>query len=199
MSKADRHRAGRCGAGSCREQVRRSPTRSPVFMTQCAASLPLAVPVCWNWHPKRAVSRSFSRPLCVPMALCAYAKSRLPSANAYEEDRKCRLGLRCDFFSAGCARCSIISSVLCVIVSSCKIDDPQFVDNIAALPIFGGRYNQRPHESRAEASRQTRLELSPRTTTITSLDRKSTRLNSSHQIISYAVFCLKKKKKIKKK
>src|SRR5438552_6135947 len=28
-------------------------------------------------------------------------------------------------------------------------------------------------------------------------DRKSTRLNSSHQIISYAVFCLKKKKKNK--
>src|SRR5438552_14719856 len=27
-------------------------------------------------------------------------------------------------------------------------------------------------------------------------DRKSTRLNSSHQIISYAVFCLKKKKVI---
>src|SRR5258708_10043921 len=27
-------------------------------------------------------------------------------------------------------------------------------------------------------------------------DRKSTRLNSSHQIISYAVFCLKKKKHI---
>src|SRR5258708_12408121 len=27
------------------------------------------------------------------------------------------------------------------------------------------------------------------------LDRKSTRLNSSHQIISYAVFCLKKKNK----
>src|SRR5690348_18049434 len=29
------------------------------------------------------------------------------------------------------------------------------------------------------------------------LDRKSTRLNSSHPSISYAVFCLKKKKKIK--
>src|SRR5205807_7745505 len=29
------------------------------------------------------------------------------------------------------------------------------------------------------------------------LDRKSTRLNSSHLVISYAVFCLKKKKKIK--
>src|SRR5438270_9394386 len=30
------------------------------------------------------------------------------------------------------------------------------------------------------------------------LDRKSTRLNSSHSQISYAVFCLKKKKKNKK-
>src|SRR5437867_6701425 len=30
------------------------------------------------------------------------------------------------------------------------------------------------------------------------LDRKSTRLNSSHRTISYAVFCLKKKKKPKK-
>src|SRR5688572_31568522 len=30
-------------------------------------------------------------------------------------------------------------------------------------------------------------------------DRKSTRLNSSHSQISYAVFCLKKKKKNKKK
>src|SRR5438034_1901659 len=30
-------------------------------------------------------------------------------------------------------------------------------------------------------------------------DRKSTRLNSSHTVISYAVFCLKKKKKQKKK
>src|SRR5271170_8190430 len=30
-------------------------------------------------------------------------------------------------------------------------------------------------------------------------DRKSTRLNSSHEWISYAVFCLKKKKKNKKK
>ena len=29
----------------------------------------------------------------------------------------------------------------------------------------------------------------------TMIDRKSTRLNSSHTVISYAVFCLKKKKK----
>src|SRR5207248_10855704 len=31
------------------------------------------------------------------------------------------------------------------------------------------------------------------------IDRKSTRLNSSHRTISYAVFCLKKKKKTKNK
>src|SRR5438034_5953330 len=31
--------------------------------------------------------------------------------------------------------------------------------------------------------------------TVRLLDRKSTRLNSSHTVISYAVFCLKKKKK----
>src|SRR5258708_25116138 len=35
--------------------------------------------------------------------------------------------------------------------------------------------------------------LSVRMSCATATDRKSTRLNSSHQIISYAVFCLKKK------
>src|SRR2546421_4947246 len=35
----------------------------------------------------------------------------------------------------------------------------------------------------------------PCTTTDAEVDRKSTRLNSSHDQISYAVFCLKKKKK----
>src|SRR5258708_24814261 len=35
--------------------------------------------------------------------------------------------------------------------------------------------------------------LTPRQIRFTTRDRKSTRLNSSHQIISYAVFCLKKK------
>src|SRR5258708_25403950 len=37
--------------------------------------------------------------------------------------------------------------------------------------------------------------LAERPANVLFLDRKSTRLNSSHQIISYAVFCLKKKKK----
>src|SRR5574344_2465346 len=34
------------------------------------------------------------------------------------------------------------------------------------------------------------IHMSPRLSGVTQLDRKSTRLNSSHQIISYAVFCL---------
>src|SRR2546426_10623589 len=38
-----------------------------------------------------------------------------------------------------------------------------------------------------------------RGSTVRSADRKSTRLNSSHLVISYAVFCLKKKKKNKQK
>src|SRR5438128_2862998 len=36
--------------------------------------------------------------------------------------------------------------------------------------------------------------LTPRSNSAPTLDRKSTRLNSSHGSISYAVFCLKKKK-----
>src|SRR5689334_24246264 len=37
--------------------------------------------------------------------------------------------------------------------------------------------------------------LQPAAAIVAQLDRKSTRLNSSHSSISYAVFCLKKKKK----
>src|SRR2546426_6218057 len=43
-----------------------------------------------------------------------------------------------------------------------------------------------------------RPDLAPRDrslVTVSAQDRKSTRLNSSHLVISYAVFCLKKKKK----
>src|SRR5258708_10879793 len=44
------------------------------------------------------------------------------------------------------------------------------------------------------ARRTTRVDAGvPRSQTEDEGDRKSTRLNSSHQIISYAVFCLKKK------
>src|SRR5256885_2958315 len=39
------------------------------------------------------------------------------------------------------------------------------------------------------------LQEAPRSLIDQSRDRKSTRLNSSHLVISYAVFCLKKKKR----
>src|SRR3712207_7505744 len=53
----------------------------------------------------------------------------------------------------------------------------------------------------ADEPSPTTTTTTPSTTTTTSstTDRKSTRLNSSHANISYAVFCLKKKKKIKLK
>src|SRR5205807_8983474 len=43
------------------------------------------------------------------------------------------------------------------------------------------------------------VDVACRNATSTASDRKSTRLNSSHLVISYAVFCLKKKKKKKKR
>src|SRR5258708_17235049 len=65
-----------------------------------------------------------------------------------------------------------------------------------ALPIYG------PHYSTIESIRQKTKRQKPSLLFLLGLllviasgaaDRKSTRLNSSHQIISYAVFCLKKK------
>src|SRR2546430_17726593 len=64
-----------------------------------------------------------------------------------------------------------------------------------ALPIYAVKYLLIPDEN-AELTRYRGGELEvtfvvPRG----QLDRKSTRLNSSHSQISYAVFCLKKKNK----
>src|SRR2546429_8555834 len=57
-----------------------------------------------------------------------------------------------------------------------------------ALPISGSMAPSSPYVSAPSSER-----MPPRTHT--TRDRKSTRLNSSHGYISYAVFCLKKKKK----
>src|SRR5947208_11983840 len=46
-----------------------------------------------------------------------------------------------------------------------------------------------------ESGRLLRIEVLGARSILPAEDRNSTRLNSSHQIISYAVFCLKKKKK----
>src|SRR5688500_19224454 len=65
-----------------------------------------------------------------------------------------------------------------------------------ALPIF--HPSQRLRNSRRPGSRRARDRRGPEPGRQASgPDRKSTRLNSSHLVISYAVFCLKKKKKKK--
>src|SRR3712207_8486737 len=65
-----------------------------------------------------------------------------------------------------------------------------------ALPILPQRVDvlstRRPAKTSANAS-QNRTTRNSVPTAAASRDRKSTRLNSSHANISYAVFCLKKK------
>src|SRR5688572_31116072 len=57
----------------------------------------------------------------------------------------------------------------------------------------GGRDRRGAARGESRASRRRREQGARERALI--LDRKSTRLNSSHSQISYAVFCLKKKKK----
>src|SRR2546422_3283749 len=60
--------------------------------------------------------------------------------------------------------------------------DPDCINNLGNLLHFQGRHDTAvPYFERS-----------------IQIDRKSTRLNSSHGYISYAVFCLKKKKKQKR-
>src|SRR5688572_32905800 len=72
-----------------------------------------------------------------------------------------------------------------------------------ALPISGGGPAQgepvrgEDLEQSARISFDEALRGATRRLHLVRLDRKSTRLNSSHSQISYAVFCLKKKKKKK--
>src|SRR3712207_9431977 len=73
-----------------------------------------------------------------------------------------------------------------------------------ALPISNRIADHKPipihpshHSAEAELESHPGSHGNPeRQQTLALLDRKSTRLNSSHANISYAVFCLKKKKKI---
>src|SRR5256885_2666887 len=50
-------------------------------------------------------------------------------------------------------------------------------------------------QAASEDRRMAKAHLKVQMGGIAAADRKSTRLNSSHLVISYAVFCLKKKKK----
>src|SRR5437870_7111342 len=60
--------------------------------------------------------------------------------------------------------------------------DPEFYKKVKAGDLFVAGKNFGGGSSREQAP--------------VAIDRKSTRLNSSHVAISYAVFCLKKKKKL---
>src|SRR6266705_5976187 len=58
--------------------------------------------------------------------------------------------------------------------------EPHYICNLCQALALQSPRGTAPHSRRPRSPR---------------LDRKSTRLNSSHRTISYAVFCLKKKKK----
>src|SRR2546426_7909177 len=64
----------------------------------------------------------------------------------------------------------------------------------APPPIAGAGLRDRPRLQRDQPQRLVALHEGRRAAE-GDQDRKSTRLNSSHLVISYAVFCLKKKKK----
>src|SRR2546430_9737507 len=67
-----------------------------------------------------------------------------------------------------------------------ELDQPPVVVHVAAQPDDFPRHRRAPLVGTLRAPWRKREGL---------VDRKSTRLNSSHSQISYAVFCLKKKKR----
>src|SRR5437762_10573976 len=62
-----------------------------------------------------------------------------------------------------------------------------------ALPIYNSRGRAR-QKRRASQHHSTDVHRVKPVNVLQRVDRKSTRLNSSHRCISYAVFCLKKKR-----
>src|SRR5207249_4503997 len=76
------------------------------------------------------------------------------------------------------------------------VDDQDPLGHARSITRGGGAGRSRARERRGIAGRVCCLHVMYRgRKSIAILDRKSTRLNSSHVSISYAVFCLKKKKK----
>src|SRR5437870_9749358 len=84
--------------------------------------------------------------------------------------------------------CTVVSFVFFNDTATTEISTLSLHD---ALPIStaSGRWRRRRSPTWPWSARQPRCPCSARWS-----DRKSTRLNSSHVAISYAVFCLKKKK-----
>src|SRR5438309_10766372 len=101
-----------------------------------------------------------------------------------------------DVTSTGCSSyCLILGLTFSILVASSFFFDDTATPEIYtlslhdALPISRGRSGQLPRA----APRRGRRDHRERAASVAQ-DRKSTRLNSSHSSISYAVFCLKKKK-----
>src|SRR5690349_25035521 len=65
-------------------------------------------------------------------------------------------------------------------------------------PAWGNRLTSEISQVFKECRNKPTAEIIPLSVELPGRDRKSTRLNSSHVEISYAVFCLKKKKKKQK-
>src|SRR2546426_5941117 len=76
---------------------------------------------------------------------------------------------------------------------------PAGSDHVArhVLELITSRSTTSPHDSHLSTPRPRRVSTGDQHEFLQ--DRKSTRLNSSHLVISYAVFCLKKKKSVLKR
>src|SRR5438034_1847989 len=87
---------------------------------------------------------------------------------------------------------SIALAVLLFAVERAAADDDDPPSRVARLAYTNGNVSFNP----AGTDDWVAAVVNRPMTTGDKLDRKSTRLNSSHTVISYAVFCLKKKKKV---
>src|SRR5256886_7231472 len=80
--------------------------------------------------------------------------------------------------------------------SSCRHATSWPIKKRAPSPVVTDHSLRKPERSSLDRERRARSSVTLLATSASVLDRKSTRLNSSHSQISYAVFCLKKKKQI---
>src|SRR5580692_13120859 len=118
----------------------------------------------------------------------AYAADLPVKAKAVEYVRICSLYGAGFYYIPGTDTCIKLSGYLRVDVLANSNSDDTGNTNIpgGAQNRFTNAFTWRSRED---------LSIDTRTATEYGVDRKSTRLNSSHSQSSYAVFCLKKKKK----
>src|SRR5690242_4645723 len=146
------------------------------------------------------ITRVFSYGMDRGWKRMAVARAALP-ARAAVLDLACGTG---DFGKLAAAHCSgahiVAADLTEPMLRLAEIPDRACAD-AASLPfrtecfdaVFVG-YGLRNFPRLATALEEVRRVLKPGGLLVTLEDRKSTRLNSSHMSISYAVFCLKKKK-----